>query len=184
MKNAGKRLGRPESEDYNVQVSAPPLSVDEERGEFQRLRETMSFKRKHFPDEIQNDHTEAARWWIREMQRPPSITEKPRRIECVGGGKRWYMPYTERILAALRIYVELPDDDRDLIAACAAEKIWWNGDEIRGKDGKPGVFIKIYEETIRLREAGSVGNYLKLKVGEANSTELSMLKTVINRAAR
>ncbi len=179
MRNAGKRLGRAGDQDYLQHDAGPPLSVDEVRGEFQRLRETLGHKRKHFPDEVPNDHTAAANWWIRDMQRPASMTEKPRRIDCVGGGKRWYMPYTERMLAALRIYVELPDDDRNLIIACAADKIWWNGDQIRGNNGQPGVFISMYEETLRLRESGSVANYLRLKVGESSGAELSLLKTVI-----
>ena len=75
---------------------------------------------------------------------------------------RWELPYHFRLASTLRTYVLLPEIDRDSIAAAKEDGVWWRGETVTEKDGGPGQFIRVYQEILRMKQAGGAKAYLAL----------------------
>ena len=118
------------------------------------FRVWMQENRHPMPSEIPHDPIAAAKWWQKNQRPAHEYADAPRQVNTVGGGNRWEQPYVLRLLNNFRAYCMLPEDQRSIVTAAAEDGVYWNGDRIKGKDGKPLEFIRIYDETLRMREMG------------------------------
>ena len=128
-------------------------------GSFRRSLEVRDIP---WPSEIPLDPLGAARWWV-EQQQPAHRDERPQLVNCAqqDGGQRWQTPYLNRLVDTLQTYIQLPDDEREMILAARADNVWWRGDEVKSADGGPGLFLRIYDETLKAREYGSARQYIE-----------------------
>ena len=69
--------------------------------------------------------------------------------------QRWECPWQRRLLAAFTTFVGLPLRHREIIAAAREDGIFWRGDEVTDAAGNPGIFIRMYDETLTMREMGA-----------------------------
>ena len=130
----------------------PPLSIDTLTAAITAHKEYCLQNRIHWPSEIPYEAREAAQWWTKLQAQPHEQLDRPRQVSVIGGGVRWESPYALRLCHNFRAYCGLAHDDRALIRAVAEDRVYWNGDRIRTEDGKPLEFIRIYDESMKMRE--------------------------------
>jgi hypothetical protein len=91
---------------------------------------------------------EAAQWFIRLMGDPYSH-ERPRRAPLAGSqGHRWILPYHERLLAALRVFLTLTTKERQFVVEATEYGCRWRGEPI-------DMYRLVCEETIKYRGISS-----------------------------
>jgi len=116
-------------------------------------------KRRQWPDGIPHNPNAAAEWWI-SMQEPPQPGwDDPRQAQVIGsrdelGAHRWECPYHLRLAHTFRNFLALSDRDREIVEAAKEDGVFWRGEEVSTKDGKPSIFIRVYDETLTMRKVG------------------------------
>lgn len=141
--------GKPETPEYET---GPPLAVDFLAEQISIAKEEMSKRHRKWPAEIPAVANAAAEWWMTKQKPGCPHSERCYQVTAIGGGNRWECPYHLRISASFRAYISLPDIQRDIIHAALEDGVWWNGDEVMKPDGSPGIFIRICDETMKMKE--------------------------------
>lgn len=152
-----KKSEQPESSSPQDDKS-PPDILDFLEVIIRDLRVRLQEKRIPWPSEVPHASSEAAEWWVR-MQEPPNPDyDAPRQVRVITNSDRnayrWECPYHLRLAATLRRYVMLPPDHRELIEAAREDGVFWRGDEVK-RGNKPGFFMRVYDETLKMREIGA-----------------------------
>lgn len=99
------------------------------------------------PEQLPLIPMHAALRWV-ELQEPRKRGENVRYVAVPNGeGQREIDPYVERLRGTLQAFLLADDALRDLVVEGVKEKIYWRGDSME-------MFVRIYEETLRMREIG------------------------------
>lgn len=97
----------------------------------------------------------AVSWWLDFMMEPEGPDERPREINKpqANAGTAWSYPYARRVIACLRSFIALDENDQQTIKAARKDGVYWRGDSM-------DTFVRIWDETQRMREVG-VADYRK-----------------------
>lgn len=133
----------------------PPLTVDTLAAAIVAHKEYCIQNRRHWPVEIPYEAIDAAKWWIGIQPKPDEYLDRPRQVSVVGGSTRWESPYALRLCHNFRAYCGLDEHARNIVQAASQDGVFWNGDRITWPDGKPAEFVRIYDETLKMREVGA-----------------------------
>ena len=141
--------GKPETQEL---LNPPPRVQDFLAEQIDRIKGDLANLRRPWPQEVPANSFAAASWWIKHQKPANDHDERPRQVAAIGGGNRWECPYHLRLASTFRIYAALPELHRETIRAAFEDGVWWNGDQVFNRDGSPGMFMMIIEETAKMKQ--------------------------------